>query len=205
MFERIERAVGVGAAFHVEAHKRVVFFCAFEHGANDFHAQLIRHILPKRGQFHRDIGVEFALVDFVENFEILPPCFPRFSFGAGLLEAVSQVLAEQRAVLLVCSDTAGSGPLREVTGCEQAFGCALVLAPAAGPSSIAVLDLQLLDRHADTALPEPLAGWRRGNPSATSLALLAQLSQGSGRCRLAASPTLGMQIDVERIDKEGVR
>lgn len=129
----------------------------------------------------------------------------RFSFGAGLLEAVSQVLAEQRAVLLVCSDTAGSGPLREVTGCEQAFGCALVLAPASGPCSIAMLELQLLDEHVDTSVPEPLAGWRRGNPSATSLALLAQLSQGSGRCRLAASPPLGMQIDVERFDKEGIR
>ena len=127
----------------------------------------------------------------------------RASFGAGLLEAVTQVLAEQRPVLLVCSDTAGSGPLREVTGCEQAFGCALVLAPAAGPSSIAMLDLQLLTEHADTPLPEPLAGWRRGNASAPGLTLLAVLSEGSGRCRLAASATLGMQIDVERIDKEG--
>ncbi|TAM05042.1 MAG: hypothetical protein EPN71_02255, partial [Rhodanobacter sp.] len=127
----------------------------------------------------------------------------RASFGAGLLEAVSQVLAEQRAVLLVCSDSAGSGPLREVTGCEQAFGCALVLAPTAGPSSIAALDLQLLADHADTPLPEPLAGWRRGNPAATSLALLARLSQGSGRCRLAAAAaTLGIQIDMLRIDKE---
>jgi hypothetical protein len=82
------------------------------------------------------------------------------------------------------------------------FGCALVLAPAAGPSSIAALDLQLLAEHADTPLPEPLAGWRHGNPSATSLALLASLSQGSGRCRLAASGTLGLQIDVRHVERE---
>jgi hypothetical protein len=126
----------------------------------------------------------------------------RASFGAGLLEAASQVLAERRAVLLVCSDTAGSGPLREVTGCAQAFGCALVLAPAAGPSSIAALDLQVLAGHVDTPLPEPLAGWRHGNPSATSLALLAPLSRGSGRCRLAASGTLGLQIDVRHVERE---
>ncbi len=126
----------------------------------------------------------------------------RASFGAGLLEAASQVLAEQRAVLLVCSDTAGSGPLREVTGCEQAFGCALVLAPATSSSSMATLDLQLLDDHADTPLPEPLSGWRRGNPSATSLALLALLRPGSGRCRLAVSAALDMQIDVQHIDTE---
>ena len=128
----------------------------------------------------------------------------RASFGAGLLEAASQALAGQREVLLVCSDTAGSGPLREVTGCEQAFGCALVLAPAASPASIAALDLQLLAEHLDTPLPEPLAGWRRGSPSAAGLALLALLSRGSGRCRLAASTTLGLQLEVRQVDRERV-
>ncbi len=123
----------------------------------------------------------------------------RASFGAGLLEAATQVLAEQRAALLVCYDTAGSGPLQEVTGCVQSFGCALVLAPAAGPASMAALDLELFDDHIDTPLPEPLAGWRRGNSSATSLALLALLCQGSGCCRLAASQTLGLQIEVNRL------
>lgn len=126
----------------------------------------------------------------------------RASFGAGLLEAASQALAEQRAVLLVCSDIGGDGPLREVIGCEQAFGCALVLAPAAGPSSIAALDLQLLAEHVESPLPEPLAGWRRGNPSAASLALLTLLSQGSGHCQIAASTGLGLQIDVQHEDRK---
>ena len=121
------------------------------------------------------------------------------TFGAGLLEAVSQTLAEQRSVLLVCSDTAGSGPLAEVTGCRQSFGCALVLAPTASASSMAALDLALLDDHLDTPLPEPLASWRDSNPSATSMALLAQISRGSGSCRLAVSAVLGMQIDVTGI------
>ncbi len=125
----------------------------------------------------------------------------RASFGAGLLEAVSEVLAEQRAVLLVCSDTAGRGPLTEVTGCRQSFGCALVLAPAAGSSSMATLDLELLDGLIDTPLPAPLAGWRDGNPSATSLALLTPLSRGAGHCRLAVSATLGLQIEVNRVER----
>jgi len=127
------------------------------------------------------------------------------SFGAGLLEAASQVLADQRAVLLVCGDTAGSGPLGELTRCEQSFAAALVLAPAAGPASLATLDLQLLAAHADAPLPEPLAGWRRGNPSAAGLALLALLSQDSGRCRLAASAALDLQVEVQGIDTGRVR
>jgi hypothetical protein len=121
----------------------------------------------------------------------------RASFGAGLLEAASQVLAEQRAVLLVCSDTAASGPLREVTGCRQPFGCALVLAPQPGPSTLARLDLQLAAAGADTPLDEPLAGWRAGNPSAAALALLARLATGRGHCQLAAAATLGLRIDME--------
>jgi hypothetical protein len=125
----------------------------------------------------------------------------RASFGAGLLEAVSQILAEQQPVLLVCSDIAGSGPLGEVMLCREPFGCALVLAPEASSSSMARLDLELLDEHIDTPLPEPLAGWREGNPSATSLALLTRISRGAGSCRVAISAALGMQIDVCGIER----
>ncbi|RAN75323.1 hypothetical protein B5P43_27270 [Bacillus sp. SRB_336] len=123
----------------------------------------------------------------------------RASFGAGLLEAVSQVLAEQRAVLLVCSDTAASGPLDEVTGCRQPFGCALVLAPQPGPATLARLDLQLTAAGTDTSLDEPLAGWRLGNPSAAGLPLLALLAGGPGHCELAAAATLGLHIDMENV------
>ncbi|EIM00800.1 beta-ketoacyl synthase chain length factor [Rhodanobacter denitrificans] len=127
-------------------------------------------------------------------------CAQHASFGAGLLEAASQVLAEQRPVLLVCSDTAGSGPLNEVTACHQPFGCALVLAPHAGPATLARLDLTLQSGTApDPPLPEPLASWRAGNPSAASLPLLALLAGGGGHCRLAAAATLGLRIDMEHV------
>jgi hypothetical protein len=124
------------------------------------------------------------------------------SFGAGLLEAASQVLADQCPVLLVCSDGDGSGPLAEVTGCTQAFGCALVLAPASGAATLARLDLQLAPPQPEETLVEPLAGWRRDNPSASSLALLALLAGAAGSagsCRLAAAPALGLQITMEKV------
>jgi len=126
-------------------------------------------------------------------------CAQRVSFGAALLEAASQVLAEQRPVLLVCSDTAGSGALGEVTGCAQAFGCALVLAPQAGPATLARLDLQLGTTPADAPLPEPLHGWRAGNPSAACLPLLALLATAGGHCELAVAATLGLRIDMENV------
>jgi hypothetical protein len=128
----------------------------------------------------------------------------RASFGTGLLEAVSQVLAEQRPVLLVCSDTAGSGPLGEVTGCRQPFGCALVLAPEPGAATIASLQMSLTTTPALSPLPEPLAGWREANASAAALPLLALLVDGHGRCQLDAGATLGLQIDMDRIEREPV-
>ncbi len=124
----------------------------------------------------------------------------RATFGAGLLEAATQVLAEQRPVLLVCSDTDGYGPLREVTGCTQPFGCALVLAPAAGPATMAQLDVQLTAVRALSTLDEPLAGWSQANPSATSLALLALLATADGRCHVAAAAGLGLTIDLKGIN-----
>ena len=124
----------------------------------------------------------------------------RATFGAALLEAACQVLDEQRAVLLVCADAVGSGPLLEVTGCNVSFGCALVLAPEAGTRALARLALQLGARQPESALAEPLAGWRAGNASAASLPLLSLLARGSGRCQLAASPHLGLQIDTESIE-----
>lgn len=123
----------------------------------------------------------------------------RASFGAGLLEAASQVLTAQRAVLLVCSDTAGSGPLGEITDCRLPFGCALVLAPERSGATLARLDLQPTPARPDSALEEPLAGWRAGNPSAASLPLLAALVRSRGRCQLAAAATLGLQIDMEKV------
>lgn len=128
----------------------------------------------------------------------------RASFGAGLLEAVSMVLAEQRAVLLVCSDTAGDEPLRELTGCSQPFACALVLAPQPGPASLAALELQLLAGRAESPLSEPLAGWRRDNAAAGGLPLLAKLATAGGSCQLAAADNLALQIRMELVAMERI-
>jgi hypothetical protein len=126
----------------------------------------------------------------------------RASFGAGLLEAASQVIADQRAVLLVCSDTASSGPLDEVTGCRQAFACALVLAPPSDRRSLAILQLALIASAASAApdeLAEPLAGWRDANASATALPLLALLAHRNGQCQVEAAAMLALRIDVEQL------
>ena len=126
-------------------------------------------------------------------------CAHRMSFGAGLLEAASQVLADQCPVLLVCSDTAGSGPLLEVIGYTQPFGCALVLTPTADPAARARLDLALTPASMiDMPLREPLASWRESNASAAGLPLLARLAEHGGHCRIPAAKGLGLELYVEQ-------
>ena len=125
-------------------------------------------------------------------------CAHHESFGAGLLEAATQALTDQVPVLLVCSDVPGRGPLGEVTGCTAAFGCALVLAPAASDRAMVRLDLRLLAGHAPPrSLPAPLQALREASPSAPALDLLSVLARGGdGHCAIAVAPQLELRVDV---------
>jgi hypothetical protein len=127
-------------------------------------------------------------------------CAHHASFGAGLLEAATQVLADGRAVLLVCSDTASSGPLAEVTDCDEPFASALVLTPTADRSTLARLDLTLRsgsERAMMGSVPPTVDGTRR-SPSAAALPLLTLLAQGTGRCRLLAADRLELDVHMEK-------
>lgn len=124
----------------------------------------------------------------------------RASFGAGLLEAATLCVAEQRPVLLVASDVAGSGPLGEMTGSGIAFACALVLSPETDARGAMRLDLTLQPHAEDTLRPGPPTGaWHEANPTAASAwPLLQTLARGDGRCTLAAAHSLALQVVLEK-------
>lgn len=99
------------------------------------------------------------------------------SFSAGLLEAVTQVKVERRAVLLVCYDAPYPSPLREARPVTQTLGIALVLSPHASAHSLAEVDVSLCD-DAPTALPlAELEALRRSIPSGRGLPLLHALAE----------------------------
>ena len=102
-------------------------------------------------------------------------------------------------MLLVCSDFVGTGPLLEVTGCTQPFGCALLLTPTRSPRSLASLRLTLTTAATSSTLDPPLASWRQASPSAAALPLLVLLAQGHGSCHVEAAAQLGLQIDMENV------
>ena len=104
------------------------------------------------------------------------------SFGAGLLEAVSQSIAVQSPVLLVAYDIADTAPFHAVTPIDENFACALVIAPAGIGTAVAKSEPGL-DVSATVALLaesaqcpsviSPLLSERvAANPAAHGLALL---------------------------------
>lgn len=79
------------------------------------------------------------------------------SFGAGLLEAMTQVETSGQAVLLLACDSEYPAPLHAKRPIQDTAGLALVLAPARGAHSIA--RLRLARRGALQAVaPSPLQG-----------------------------------------------
>jgi Beta-ketoacyl synthase, N-terminal domain len=125
-------------------------------------------------------------------------------FGAGLLEAVTQVVTSGAAVLLVVADTPYPEPLHAVRPLSDHFGVALLLAPADAPGARATLDLAIHPARGTLELaPTPCAqasleALRTSIPAAAGLPLLEALAQGAGRRRvvLQCPPRLQLHIDV---------
>ena len=119
------------------------------------------------------------------------------SFAAGLLEALTQVAVERTAVLLIAYDAGYPEPLHRHRPIADAFGVALVLAPAAGAASQARLDAALSDAPADGMTEAALDALRRSIPAARSLPLLAHLARGrSGRVVLDYLAGKRLAVDV---------
>lgn len=97
------------------------------------------------------------------------------SFSAGLLEALTQVVSERTAVLLVAYDSGYPEPIHAARPIPDAFGTALVLAPGAGAATLARIEAHLSDAPLST-LDEPLDQLRRSIPAARSLPLLKHLA-----------------------------
>ena len=106
-------------------------------------------------------------------------CAHDASFAAGLLEAASQAMVDDRAVGLIAYDLRYLEPLHSVRAIGALFGVALILTPWPTESSLAGLDVEPR-RAADgtTHMASPaLEELRRNTPAARSLPLLAALAR----------------------------
>jgi len=101
------------------------------------------------------------------------------SFGAGLIEAVVQVVAGAEAVALIAYDQPYPEPLHSVRPIAGCFGVAFVLTPEPTSRAAAALEVEFLsNEERPTRMAEArLEAMRRGIPAARSLPLLATLAR----------------------------
>jgi hypothetical protein len=99
------------------------------------------------------------------------------SFGAGLLEAATQVVADHISTLLIACDTPYPEPLNSVRPIPEAFGVALTLSPEANQNTLAKIKIHLTEHVSDRLTQPELEHLRKTIPAARSLPLLAALAQ----------------------------
>jgi hypothetical protein len=122
------------------------------------------------------------------------------SFGAGLVEAVAQVVADRTRVALIVYDTDYPQPLRATRPVPDAFGIAFVLAPEASARSLARIAFDTV-RQPATALADPaLERMRRDFPAARALPLLQELASAPAgstrRVTIDYLPDANLEIEV---------
>ncbi len=102
------------------------------------------------------------------------------SFAAGLLDAVSQAVADDHPVGLVAYDIPYPEPLNAIRPIHHALGVALVVAPVQTEASFAALNISLARKPmpASTIEDPGLEALRRDNPAARCLPLLAAMARG---------------------------
>ena len=120
------------------------------------------------------------------------------SFGAGLLEALTQVAVERTPLLLLAYDTQYPEPLRAKRPIPDAFGVAFVLAPGARASALAKLTAMLTESDGDRMSEPQLEDLRVSIPAARGLPLLRKLARREGgRVTLDYFPHLRLALEVE--------
>lgn len=100
------------------------------------------------------------------------------SFGAGLLEAITQVIVDKTSVLLISCDTTYPEPLRGVRSIPDEFGLGLILAPQRSARSLARISVALTNDDADRMTESELEDVRTSIPAARGLPLLRAIAKG---------------------------
>ncbi|RKP46597.1 beta-ketoacyl synthase chain length factor [Pararobbsia silviterrae] len=116
-------------------------------------------------------------------------CAHDASFGAGLLEALAQIVCDGVPVMLVAYESDYPEPLRSVRPIPFAFSVALILSPTPSNQALARLDVSLIDAPHDRLADAGLESLRGTVPSARCLPLLAALAATNGAAPDDASHT----------------
>jgi hypothetical protein len=147
------------------------------HAINEMLASEDREISPTR--FHNSVhnaasGYCSIAIGAMAPSSVL--CAYDGSFGAGLLEALTQVAVDNTRCVLVASDTGYPEPLHSVRKIYDALGIALVLAREQGRQAISKITVSITDAGPDQLEDTVLEALRLSVPAARGLPLLHALA-----------------------------
>lgn len=103
------------------------------------------------------------------------------SFGAGLLDALTQVMVDKTHCILMASDTPYPEPMFSKRPIPDNCGIALVLAPQASQKSMAHIKVSFTNDEADLFSDIALETLRKAIPAARGLPLLQAIAQQKKR------------------------
>ncbi|MBT9590375.1 MAG: beta-ketoacyl synthase chain length factor [Thiobacillus sp.] len=141
-----------------------------------------RHISPTR--FHNSVHNAPAGYWGIAAGAMTPAtvlCVYDGCFGAGLLEALTQVAAEGNSTLLIAYDAPYPEPLHAARPLPAAMGLALALMPQQSAQSLARIQVSLSDAEPDVLADTGLDALRRAIPAARGLPVLQALARGEAR------------------------
>lgn len=158
-----------------------------------------RHISPTR--FHNSVHNAPAGYWGIASGAMTPAtvlCAHDASFGAGLLEAMTQVAVEGLGTLLIAYDMPYPEPLHAKRPLPSAFGIALALMPSRSAHSLARIEVSLTDTAPDSLADPALEALRVAIPAARGLPLLQCVArEAGGRVVLDYLAQLRLDIQVE--------
>jgi hypothetical protein len=120
-----------------------------------------------------------------------------YSASAGLINAVSQCLAEKHSVLLISYDLPYPLPLSAKCSIVAPFASALLLSHEKSNDSMSKLNIELGSGATTTIDNVELEAFRQGNPAAQMLPLLQSIANGNGNCNIPYSDQQQLHIEVE--------
>ena len=184
---RLTLAIGLEAAAHAEADVSTLATVFASSGADGYNCHALceqlatddRQISPTR--FHNSVHNAAAGYWGIATGSMAPCqvlCAFDASFGAGLLDAIGQVVVDHLPTLLIAYDSEYPEPLHSKRTVPDCGGVALLLSPGRTARSLAQIEVTPTGAPAEVLVDAGLEALRLAIPAMRSLPLLVNLAQG---------------------------
>lgn len=185
---KLTLGVGLEAVAHAQADVSTLATVFSASGADGHNCHAIceqlatddRQISPTR--FHNSVHNAAAGYWGIATRAMAPCqvlCAFDASFGAGLIDAMGQVVLDRQSTLLIAYDSEYPEPLRAKRDTPDCGGVALLLSLERGPHSLARIEVSPTTDAAQTLSEPALETLRQQIPALRALPLLRALAQGS--------------------------